>query len=376
MEFIHIAGTNGKGSTAHYLAEILGIRHSCGLFTSPHIFSPTERFVINGQPISQSEYDSRMKDAGKLPDEHWFGVWVRVAMDLFYENNMDYAIFETGLGGRRDPTNVIDATMQIITPVSFDHMQDLGDTLEKIAQEKCGIIKRDSVVISHPQQPEVMDVIRKTCNRMNAFLIVLDPAKIRVKKTGTDGQVFDFSFEDMRLSGVRLRSPAPIQVQNACVAAIAAKELGISQDDILEGLQKTNIVARAQIVGDLVFDAAHNPAALHELGDTIKTHFKNRNVTVLTAVMEDKDIHTMAGEIEQFADQVICSCAAKKRGSPGKELAKYFKNAKSMEDPAYAFEYAKQLATQKKGILVVCGSFYLMPFVLDVSGEAQQNILV
>ncbi|HBU12366.1 MAG TPA: hypothetical protein DEB31_06475 [Clostridiales bacterium] len=367
MEYIHLAGTNAKGSTAQYLADILSIHHRCGLFTSPHIFSPRERFRINGQTISAQDYEAYLKLARRDAGEHFFGVWTRMALAWFADNNVEYAVVETGLGGRKDQTNVIDSRLQIITPISFDHTEHLGNTLQKIAREKCGIITWGGTVVSHPQPKEAMDVVKKTCERLNAHLILLDEKSIRVHSADTGGQVFDFRYRDMHLTRAAIRSISPAQVQNACVAAIAAHELGIPAEDILSGLGQSYIPARAQYADNVLIDAAHNEASFRELAATVNRHFSQKNRTVLLAMMADKDVRACADEVRSFANTVVCTCADKKRGLPAKELAQYFDNAQAVEDPAHAFSYARKIAEQKKGLLVVCGSFYLAPHAMRAS---------
>ncbi len=363
--FIHIAGTNGKGSTATYLAGILGVSHRCGLFTSPHIFSPLERFRINGEKISQADYDAYIRLCKGDPAEHWFGVWTRMALQWFADNNVSYAVIETGLGGRKDQTNVVESVIQVITPISFDHTAELGSTIQKIAREKCGIIKWGATVISHPQQPEVLDVVKKTCERMNAQLIVLDENTIKVHNADIHGQTFDFRYDDLFLKSAHINAISSIQVQNACVAAIAAFELGIPSEDILEGLRETTIPARTQYADGILVDVAHNAAAMRKLAQTVKRYFPKKDITVLCAVMEDKDIPAIAAEISSFADSVFCTCADKKRGLPAKEFQKFFDNAQADENPAHALMVAQSHAQQKKGTLVVCGSFYLAPYALE-----------
>ena len=370
MQYVHLAGTNAKGSTAQYIADISSQEYSCGLFTSPHIISPRERMEIDGEQISQAEYDDYMERARGDANMHLFCVWTHAALAWFADRGVEYAVIETGLGGRLDPTNIVPAKMQVLTPISYDHMTALGSTLTQIAREKCGIIKQDSVVISHPQEEEAMRVIRQTCKGKNARLIVLDEKKINVKESSTHGQRFDFSYEGRLYKGLTVRAASPMQVENACVALMAAAELGMGGDAIRKGLAQTEIPARAQISGRMVIDGAHNPAAMRELANTVRKYYPHEDVTVLAAVMRDKDIESVAGEIKSFANRVVCTCAEKKRGRPAGELAQYFDRAKAIEDPDYALTEAQRLAGQKKGILVVCGSFYLAAHALRVSAEA------
>ncbi len=369
MEYIQLAGTNGKGSTAQYLATILSQSGTCGLFTSPHIFSPLERFRINGTMISQPLYDRYMREEKTDPAEHYFGPWVRTALRWFADEAVDYAVIETGLGGRIDQTNVVDSGMQIITPISLDHTQVLGDTIRKIAREKCGIIKYGSNVVSHSQPKDALDVIKQTCERLSCTLTVLDEAAIRLKHSDAQQQVFDFTFGDLLIRDAVLHTAAAIQVQNACVAATAAYLLGMPADLITQALAETYIPAREEYTNGMMIDAAHNAAAMTELSKTVKKLFPKKHITVLTAIMEDKDIRAIADIIADFGDTVICTRADRDRGLDSMEYVKYFDNATAMDNPAYAFEYAHEINDKKNGILVVCGSFYLLSYVLDKSRE-------
>lgn len=370
MKYVHLAGTNAKGSTAQYVAEILSQSHQCGLFTSPHIISPCERMRINGKMIAQKKYDVYMKNAKGEHDSHLFCVWTRAALAWFEDQEVQYAVIETGLGGRCDPTNVIPAQMQILTPISYDHMELLGHTLTEIAHEKCGIIKKNSLVISHPQDEEAMRVIRQTCNGMNAALIVLNEKNIRLKNSGLMGQCFDFSYNGQDFKELHIDGISPMQVDNACVAIMAAAELGIAKKEIIDGIENTRIQARVQRCNDVIIDGAHNSAAMDELANTIKKHFKKQHITVLCAVMQDKDIMSITKRIEDFADDVVCTCADNKRGISARELKQFFiKQAVSIENPEYAYESAMEIVSKKKGILVVCGSFYLAAHILKILGK-------
>ncbi|MGI6153801.1 MAG: bifunctional folylpolyglutamate synthase/dihydrofolate synthase [Christensenellaceae bacterium] len=369
-EFIHIAGTNGKGSTAYYLADIITKFDSCGLFTSPHLFSPLERFLVNGKQITQQDYDAYMREERTDMEEHLFCVWMRIALRWFSDMHVDYAVIEAGIGGKNDCTNEIDSKIQILTPINYDHTELLGNTLTKIATEKSGIIKENATVITHPQPEEAMRVIRRTCERKNALLIELDQKAIRRKAAEEDGQTFSFTYKDIRLTDAKIRAMSPTQVDNACVAVMAAAELGFTDEgQIKEALAQTVFHARAELHDDVIYDGAHNVAALSELKKTLEKYYPREKITVLTAVMQDKDVLGITEVISEFADFVVCTKADKARGLPARQLAGFFAKAKAIDDPEYAFLYAQNVAKHKKTRLVVCGSFYL----IDRVQNAQQG---
>lgn len=372
MYYIHIAGTNAKGSTAQYLFEILSQNYKCGLFTSPHLFSPLERFLTSERTITQEEYDKYMTMQKGEESEHLFRLWTRVALQWFHDMNVEFAILETGLGGLHDSTNLVKTQMQIITPISYDHMDILGNTLEEIASEKAGIIKENSIVLSHPQQPEALRIIRDTCKHFHTEFHLLNESDITNRSNQPSGQTFDFSYQNVTYQNLFISALSPHQVQNACVCIMAAQALGICQKDIYSGLKKTSLQARAQIKGNLIIDGAHNIAALQELQSTMKTYFPGKKAVVLLSLMRDKEIERITQMVQAFASHIVTTCADANRGMDADKLASYFPCAQSFKDPTQAFHYAKQLAEDQDAILVVCGSFYLASKVLALLNQKNQ----
>ena len=359
MKYIHIAGTNAKGSVAEYLYQILlaeGI--SCGVFTSPHLFSPAERIRMNGHEISEGDYEKYMRAAKGKDGEHLFRVWTRAALAWFADNHAEAAVIEAGIGGKKDCTNAVDARIAVITPVSLDHMRLLGDTVEKIARDKCGIIKQGATVITYGQEKSVMKIIRDACKRKNATLV--ETGKYGEKEAGLGGQTFDYRGMD----DLAIRAAAPHQIENACAAIEAALALGAGEDAIRAGLANAALPARAQVVNNgLVVDGGHNPAAIAELGLMLEKYYPSKKIVALTAVMRDKEIQKIADGIGRFAGKVVCTCVDRERGLPAFDYAKYFKGAEYCADPRSAYAYAK---STHPDVLVVCGSFYLAGLVLKM----------
>ncbi len=362
MKYIHIAGTNAKGSVAEYLCHIFmaeGI--SCGVFTSPHLFSPTERMRMDGEEISAEEYERYMEEAKGRRGEHLFKVWMRAALSWFEEKGAEIAVIEAGIGGKKDCTNKVDAKIIVITPISLDHTRILGDTVEKIARDKCGVIKQGATVITYGQEQKVKRIIESACKKKDARLITI--GEYDVRDAGLRGQVFDYK----GMKGLSILAVSPHQVENACAAVETALVAGASEAAIRQGLLSAVLPARVQIAGPgLVVDAGHNPAAIGELKDTLEKYFPSKKPVVLTAVMGDKDIKQIADGISGFAGRVVCTCADRARGLPAFDYAKYFEGAEYCSDPRSAYAYAKSYDPE---VLVVCGSFYLAGLALKMQEE-------
>ena len=359
MKYIHIAGTNAKGSVSEYIYHILmaeGI--SCGVFTSPHLFSPAERMRMNGRNIGEAEYRKYLEAAGGEDGEHLFRKWTRAALAWYEDMGAEAAVIETGIGGSKDSTNVIDAGIAVLTPISLDHTKILGDTVEKIARDKCGIIKEGAAVITYGQKESVMRIIRAACEKKHAKLVTI--GSYTVLEAGRGGQRFDYGdLKDLRISAI-----SPHQVENACAAAEAALAAGVHPEAVRAGLANTSLQARVQVVEPgLIVDGSHNPAAIGELALALEKHYGGSDILVLTAVMRDKDAKKISEGIKKFAGRVVCTCVDRKRGLPAFDYSKYYDKADYFSDARSAYQYAKIL---KPELIVVCGSFYLAGRILEI----------
>ncbi|MGI5849621.1 MAG: bifunctional folylpolyglutamate synthase/dihydrofolate synthase, partial [Christensenellales bacterium] len=358
--------TNGKGSVAEYLSFILTAAwERCGCYTSPHLVSYTERMRIGNEYINETELNALLKEVkeNKLAvNETLFAAYTAAAMLWFSRKKADYAVIETGLGGRLDPTVCVEPTVTVLTPIDYDHTDLLGNDLRLIAKEKCGIIKPEVSVISAKQYAEVEAVIVGHCKKMRSPVLFTPPVKI-IEST-LKGQVFDFEGDRYAI-----RSIGQIQPENAALAILAAKTLGIDTGSIKAGLMYTRLRCRTQYVmgePDMVIDGGHNPASIDMLLRTLQEHFKGRKMVLLFGCMKDKDYKTIISMLGGFFSNVYITCVDKKRGASTEELNKYFNAFKvcSMEDdPIRAFEKAKETAIKTTSLLVVCGSFYLAGLV-------------
>ncbi len=362
MNYIHIAGTNGKGSVAEYLYNIImASGASCGCYTSPHLVSPTERIRINGKKISDSKLETlmqRVKNEGLAVNETLFAKYTAAAFKWLKEEDPQYAVIETGLGGIFDPTNVLEEKTVILTPISYDHMQYLGYDIKNIAEEKCGIIKENNFVISESQTPVVRQVISKRCIKKKADLQYT--GNIKVTSKTLEGQTFIY-----RKKSYRINSFGRYQPHNAAAAIDCAYHLGIDYECVCKGLEDTKMIARTQYVPGMppmLIDGAHNPAAISMLTKTLNDFFKEEKKVLLFACMHDKNYSEMVDILAPYFTNAVVVSADIKRGADIHELQHLFSKhikANTELDILSGLETAKKLAMEKGAMLVVCGSLYL-----------------
>ena len=359
LKFVHIAGTNGKGSTAAMTAEILKQSgYKTGLFTSPFIEFFNERMKINGENISDSDlisYVGRVKKAMEENDAlvSEFAFVTAVAFLYFYEQNCDIIVLEVGMGGKLDATNVIDNSLvSVICKIGLDHTQYLGETIEEIAKEKCGIIRENSVVVSYPND-DVKDIIKKYAKEKNAVLTFAEKADIT-----ENGFIYKGKKYPLALKGT-------YQPQNAGVVLEVINELQkqgykISENAIIEGLKDTEWPARFEFVADnVVIDGGHNMDGIQALKKSLLS--LDKDIILVVAMMEDKDYENCIKEIVPIAKAVIATELDMPRCLKAEKTAEI---AESMNITAFVNtnpqDALKQaLAICDKKIVCVCGSLYL-----------------
>jgi dihydrofolate synthase/folylpolyglutamate synthase len=314
---IHIAGTNGKGSVAVSLATILQMAgQKVGLYTSPHLVRFNERIVINGTPISDDEVLETYKTvrnayAGER-DLTFFEFTTAMAFLAFARHKVDWAVIETGMGGRLDATNILSPDLTIITNISIEHRSYLGNTLTAIAGEKAGIIKSKIPVVSAVRQAPAREVMIRTAARNHAPLF-LKGRDFRVRRP--DRAADDFSYYGMRQCwrNMRLSLAGDHQLENAALV-LAAAELLIDQGVTLkaatlrEGLLKTHWPGRLEVAREkplVILDGAHNLAAARNLGRYLRTRLKDRSITLVVGVLDDKPYAAMLKEWIPYVQRVI-----------------------------------------------------------------------
>ncbi|MGN1401307.1 MAG: bifunctional folylpolyglutamate synthase/dihydrofolate synthase [Bacillus sp. (in: firmicutes)] len=380
LRFVHIAGTNGKGSTLNFLKRIL-CRHGLrvGSFTSPHIETVQERIMINDDWIPESDFlrlfnhvigvVENMEEQSSFPTQ--FEILTVIALLYFQEQAPDLILMEAGLGGRLDSTNVIEPLLSIITNVSKDHMNVLGDTIEQIAGEKAGIIKKGCPVVTGARHQDALKVIKKKASETKSVLFALDN-QIRLANTvSVDwGEQFDYLFANYSFRQLGIRMIGRHQVDNAALAVTAALYLQeplhfvLVEELMREGLQEANWRGRLETISDsptIIVDGSHNEEGIRTMVQTIEERYKNRDIIVVMATLADKDNEFMVSEIEKITDQIIFTEFEAVRALPAEELAGFGTKAGNRVEKSWEQALDAGLADlDSESLLLVTGSLYFL----------------
>lgn len=377
LRFIHVAGTNGKGSTSLFISEILReAGFKTGLYTSPFIYEFNERIKINGENISDSDFAhvtekvvcaiAAMEEKGmEHPTE--FELITAAAFLYFYEKKCDVVVLEVGLGGRFDATNVICPALSVITKIGIDHSEFLGNTFSEIAFEKCGIIKNGVPVVSSGEQPkEALNVIKKTAEEKNAHLTVCNIEKIEIEKCGIAGS--DFIFEDEKY---RLSQLGKYQIYNASVAICAARVLNtlgfkISVENIKNGLEYAKWHGRMEIISKnplFLLDGSHNADGIDAFINTIKDVTENKRLICIFGMLKDKAYPYALKRLAEITDTVVLTEVNNPRSASVDELFSAaegkFLNIYKEKDNKLATARAQKLAEYNDAIVAI-GSLYML----------------
>lgn len=378
LEFVHVAGTNGKGTTSTMLSGILcAAGKKTGLFTSPYVFDFCERIQINNKNIPHDDLSlvvekvknacDRLSAKGTEPTE--FEAITAAAMLYFYEQKCDAVVLEVGLGGRYDSTNIIPCPKAaVITSISLDHTKILGDTVEKIAAEKCGIIKNGGTVITTSEQNEkALSVIKDTVKEKNGRLLIGDVSAAEILSEDIFGTEISYN-------GLTVKIPlvGRHQVENTVGVITAARALGISDEFIKKGIESTVIHARMEIISRspvIMLDGGHNPECAAALENVLVRFADDKSITVLIGMMADKDTKDYLAAILPHCKTAVFTKPSNPRAEDENVLLRegkcFCRDVVSVKDPKDAYKKARSLV--KNGdMLLVCGSFYLLS---DIFGE-------
>lgn len=373
---VHVAGTKGKGSICAFTSNILRQKgYRVGLYTSPHILTTRERIVLNGNMIKEDEFTEVLSRLQKvLPKEPYkeftfFEIYTLIAMLYFDIKKADFAVFETGLGGRLDATNVVNAEVCGISPISYDHMQFLGDTIEKIAREKSGIIKRDAKCIVSPQREEAFSVIRDKCMKEKAsFFLVGKDIRYSIKSSNMEGTHFSVKGILGEYKDCYVNMPGEFQASNAATAiGICEALLGERDSDektFEEGIRKTFLSGRMEIISQkpiIMIDGAQNEDSAKNLKYSVEHSFKYDKLILLLGISKDKDIEGVCRHLTTIADEIILTQAFTNRAADPRLIRGYTKNkpTKITGNVKEAIGIALKKASDKDMILAT-GSFFVI----------------
>lgn len=371
---IHIAGTNGKGSTSAFLENIFFYSgHNVGKFTSPHILKYNERIVSNKKMISDEKIQKYYEVVKKILSElklkiNFFEITTFVALLFFEEENLEFIILETGLGGRLDATNVVNSVISVITNVSFDHTAILGNTLKEIAFEKAGIIKNGEICIFSQNLSELENEINKKTKKSINVLKKYKNIDIELdKKNFTTTIKFE---DDKKIKKFELPLFGKFQGNNFLLSYEIAKRFGISDKDIQNGINHLKLFGRFEIFSKnpfVILDVAHNEDSMKVLFENLSFLYKKNEVIFITSMLKTKDFVPIFEKIQEFSDKIfitslkdvtygMSSYEIKKEIEKFENKEKFFEKIVFEDDILAAYKKAKKM--EKYKAIVICGSFY------------------
>jgi dihydrofolate synthase/folylpolyglutamate synthase len=376
---IHIAGTNGKGSIASALSEILiKSGYKTGLYTSPHLVKFNERIKIDNVDITDERvvalYEEVSRSGNLEREATFFEATTAMALYEFSKQSVDIAIIETGMGGRLDATNILKPEISIITNISVEHQSYLGDTIEEIAFEKGGIIKENTPVITGTNQESVNQVIKKIADKRDATLY---QKGMDFKAEKKDTQLFDYSGLYNRWNDFKTGLSGDHQIDNSSLTLAACELLmkmgyKINEDHIRFGLLNNKWPGRLEVVSKdplMIIDGAHNDNAALELSKYLKKDLSGRHITLVVGILDDKPYSSMLSSLLEACDCVILTQPVIDRSVPPETLKpfaqKYVDDIVMVKKVSEAVEYAMANA---KDVICIAGSLY-------VAGEAKTALM-
>jgi len=390
IQGIHVAGTNGKGSTCAVIESILHAHDfSVGLNTSPHLVDYKERFRINKQEVEPEEllnlYFTR-KAAHDTFDTTYFEISTAIAFELFYNQGLDFSILEVGLGGRLDASVLLNAVITVITNIEYDHTKSLGKTLPKIAGEKAGILKKGIPLVLGTTRPSARKVILRKANELSCPVVEYDKVvTLSNERYDEDGVYYDISITayDVNFKGIHCNLAGKHQVGNTAlgvlVCAVLAKYYGFVLDEEKTKHAFASVVwnGRLQKVGTnptILLDGAHNPAGMKQLVHNLKAIYSYDRLIAVIGILYDKNIHKMIKTLAEVADAFVISKSQSHRAAPVKtlerEVMRTGKKYYSKPDSISAFQHAKAIA-RKNDLICVCGSLYTIGEVLGYCNKIE-----
>jgi dihydrofolate synthase/folylpolyglutamate synthase len=386
LRAVHMAGTKGKGSTCAMVASVLqAAGYRVGLFTQPHLHTFRERIQINRRLMSEEEMvnllERQRPSIEKLPDPSTFEIMTALAFQYFAEQEVDFAVIETGLGGRLDTTNVLDPRVAVITSISYDHTYILGNTLEEIAGEKAGIIKEGKPLVCAPQQTEALEIIIETCQARSAPLVLLGRDWLWERtEANLDGQGLRVTCQMSDADGLMPRGATedfwvpflgPYQLVNATTAVATLDQLrrqGVEMplEQVAEGLRTAQWPGRLEILSHnplLIVDGAHNVDSIQRMTRTLVEDLSFHRLILVAGFSADKDITGMMDELAYRADEVVLTRSIHPRSADPQQVAQRYGDTGThttvIEDVPAALWFALKEA-HPEDLVCVTGSLFVV----------------
>lgn len=372
LKFIHVAGSNGKGSTCAMLDVILrAAGYRTGLYTSPYIQNFCERMQVDGENIpgnTLAKITERVRTIADGMEDHpsQFELVTAIAMEYFLEAQCDIVVLEVGMGGELDSTNAIDAPeAAVITNIGLEHTEYLGDTLEKIAAAKAGIIKPGCHAVCYDGAPEVTAIVRSVCAERNVPLRCVNFGRMQPLNETLDGQDFLWDCAPLHLALI-----GPHQLHNTCtvletVEALRERGWKIPDAAVSEGLRTVKWPARLEILGRsplFLLDGGHNPQCAEALAGSLRKLLPGKKVVFLLGVLADKDYAQIMDIVMPYAEKFICLTPFSDRALEAKALAEYLRGKSAEAEACTDLETGIRMAEEqagKDGVVVSFGSLYL-----------------
>ena len=384
LKFIHVGGTNGKGSFCAMTDAVLReAGYKVGLYTSPYILRFNERMRVNGESIPDDRL-ARLTErarcvADKMADKPTeFELITAIAFDYFKEEKCDIVILEVGMGGRLDATNIIEnPELSVITGIALDHTAYLGDTIEKIAAEKAGIIKNNSTVLYGGESAIAEKVILTKAESTNSILRKTEYARLKINSCSLDGTSFDYrSREELKISLLGSYQPRNAAIVLDALDILAERGFVISEEAVKKGLYSAKWKARFEKINTdptIFFDGAHNSQGIKAAVDSIKSYFGDKKVIVITGVLRDKDYRDIAQSISNIASYVFTITPTNPRALCADDYSKEFCALGIDTSPCphikYALSEAIKSANDSDSAIFCLGSLYTYGDVVSTLGE-------
>ncbi|MFN8383687.1 MAG: folylpolyglutamate synthase/dihydrofolate synthase family protein [Anaerolineales bacterium] len=376
---IHVAGTKGKGSTSSLCAAGLqAAGYTVGLYTSPHLLDYVERIQINGEPITHEQLvelvDEIKPYVAKIEKLTTFEITTALAFMAFGKYGVNAAVFEVGLGGRLDATNIVTPKVSVITSLSYDHMAVLGNTLALIAGEKAGIIKDGVPVVSSPQKDEAWEVLERVAKQKDSEITLIGrDVTFELMKSSLQGQELAVSYQQRSAVKLQILLLGAHQVENAATAYTALKVSGIpiSDEQIQKGFSQVKWRARFEVARTeppVIFDSAHNQDSFEKLRETLETYFPGRLVYLIFGASEDKNIPGMFAEMKSKIKKIIITRADHPRALEVEKIRSLAEQA-GVESEAVvpvkdALARALDLSSKDGSIVLSAGSMFVTAEVM------------